>query len=92
MALHTYPLMIKDGSCFITKQITYANRVFPLIQTDVLPLQEMSVSEAAQYLGVGRKIIYQLIEYGELKAVRERGKIIIDPCSVQDFRAKGKMV
>lgn len=52
----------------------------------------VNVSEAAKYLGVGRKIIYQLLEHGELRAIRERGKILIDPCSIRDFHNSGKMV
>ncbi|MFW2367786.1 MAG: excisionase family DNA-binding protein [Desulforhopalus sp.] len=52
----------------------------------------VNVSEAAKYLGVGRKIIYQLLEHGELRAIRERGKILIDPCSIRDFQNSGKMV
>lgn len=52
----------------------------------------VSVSEAAKYLGVGRKIIYQLLEFGELRAIREHGKILIDPCSIKEFQMSGKMV
>ncbi|MFT5700707.1 MAG: excisionase family DNA binding protein [Desulforhopalus sp.] len=52
----------------------------------------VSVPEAAKYLGVGRRIIYQLLEFNELRAIRERGKILIDPCSLKEFRAMGKMV
>lgn len=52
----------------------------------------VSVPEAAKYLGVGRKIIYQLLEYGELRAIRQGGKILIDPCSIKDFHHSGKMV
>lgn len=52
----------------------------------------VSVPEAAKYLGVGRKIIYQLLENNELRAIRERGKILIDPCSLREFQAMGKMV
>lgn len=52
----------------------------------------VSVPEAAKFLGVGRKIIYQLLEYGELRAVREGGKILIDPCSLREFHNSGKMV
>lgn len=52
----------------------------------------VEVPEAAKYLGVGKKIIYQLLEYGELRAVRERGKILIDPCSIREFHNSGKMV
>lgn len=52
----------------------------------------VTVPEAAKYLGVGRKIIYQLLENGELRAIRERSKIFIDPCSIREFRSMGKMV
>jgi len=52
----------------------------------------VSVPEAAKYLGVGRKIVYQLLEFGELRAVRYGGKILIDPCSLKEFRTKGKMM
>lgn len=58
-------------------------------QKDILPV-EVSVSDAARYLGVGRKIVYQLLDFGEIRAVRQRGKIIIDPCSLEAFRASGK--
>ncbi len=61
----------------------------------ILPNYELpdlvSVSEAAKYLGVGRKIIYQLLENNELRAIRERGKILIDPCSIREFHTLGKM-
>ena len=60
-----------------------------LFQDDILPV-EVSVPDAAKYLGLGRKVIYQLIEHGELRAVRERGKIILDPCSLREFRKSGK--
>jgi excisionase family DNA binding protein len=60
-----------------------------LSMTDLLPA-EVSIADAAKYLGVGRKIIYQLLEFGEIRAVRERGKIIIDPCSLREFRESGK--
>lgn len=52
----------------------------------------VSVPEAAKFLGVGRKVIYKLLEYGELRAIREQRKILIDPCSIYDFRRRGTMV
>lgn len=52
----------------------------------------ISVPQAAKYLGVGRKVVYKLLEYGELRAVREGGKIYIDPCSLRAFKADRKMV
>jgi excisionase family DNA binding protein len=51
----------------------------------------VSVPEAARFLGVGRKVIYHLLEYGELRAIREHGKIEIDPCSIYEFYNKGNM-
>jgi excisionase family DNA binding protein len=61
-----------------------------LFQDHIMPA-EVTVADAAKYLGVGRKIVYQLLEFGEIRAVRERGKIIIDPCSLRDFRTSGKL-
>jgi excisionase family DNA binding protein len=52
----------------------------------------VGVPQAAEYLGVGRKIIYQLLEFGELKAIRRQGKIWIDPCSLREFRQHKRMV
>jgi excisionase family DNA binding protein len=51
----------------------------------------VSVSDAAKYLGVGRKIVYQLIEGGELSAVRNRGAVLIEKESLDAFRASGKL-
>jgi len=60
-----------------------------LFQGDILPM-EISVSQAARYLGVGKRVIYQLLEYGELRAVRKHGKILVDPASLREFRNSGK--
>ncbi len=61
----------------------------------LLPYRELpdlvTVPEAAKFLGVGRKMVYQLLEYGVLRAVRQKSKIYIDPCCLIDFRNKGKM-
>ena len=54
--------------------------------------EAVTVPDAAQYLGVGKKVIYQLIDFGELRTVRQRGKILIDPCSLREFHKSGKMV
>ncbi|MGW8192740.1 MAG: helix-turn-helix domain-containing protein [Desulforhopalus sp.] len=51
----------------------------------------VSVPEAAKFLGVGRKVVYQLLDHGELRAIRQRSKILIDPCSLYEFQEKGKM-
>ena len=51
----------------------------------------MTVSEAARYMGVGKKIIYQLLEFGELEAIRERSAILVAKASMDDFRSSGKL-
>ncbi len=52
----------------------------------------VSVPQAARYLGVVRRVVYQLLEFGELRAIRQRSRIYIDPCSLREFRANGKMI
>ena len=54
-----------------------------------LPL--MTVGETARYMGVGRKIVYQLIEYGQIRAVKNKGRVVIEKASVDAFRASGKL-
>ena len=54
-----------------------------------LPL--MTVSETAKYMGVGRKVVYQLIEFGEIRAVKNKGAVLIEKASVDAFRASGKL-
>ncbi|NNG00727.1 MAG: excisionase family DNA-binding protein [Desulfobacteraceae bacterium] len=51
----------------------------------------LTVSEAARYMGVGKKIIYQLIEFGEIEAARKRGAVLVNPASVDAFRNSGKL-
>jgi excisionase family DNA binding protein len=51
----------------------------------------VSVPEAARFLGVGRKVVYQLLENGVLRAIRQESKILIDPCSLREFKEKGGM-
>jgi excisionase family DNA binding protein len=52
----------------------------------------MSVPEAARYLGVGRKMVYQLIENGDLSFTRERGAVRILTETVVAFRESGRIV
>jgi excisionase family DNA binding protein len=59
--------------------------------TDVVSLPLLTVSEAAKYLGVGRKIVYQLLEFGEIRAVKRRGAVLIEKESVDAFRSSGKL-
>ncbi|RJR33707.1 MAG: DNA-binding protein [Desulfobacteraceae bacterium] len=53
----------------------------------------LSVAEAARELGVGKKIIYQLIENGEIRAVKPKtGKtVLIEKKSLDEFRAAGRL-
>lgn len=51
----------------------------------------LTVSETARFMGVGKSIIYQLIEFGELVAIREHGKILVEKRSVDLFRSSGKL-
>ena len=55
-----------------------------------LPL--LTVAEAAKYLGVGRKIVYQLIEWGQLNAVKVNGAIQIEKRSLDELRASGQLI
>jgi excisionase family DNA binding protein len=51
----------------------------------------LSVAEAAKYLGVGRKVVYQLIERGDIKAVKTGKSVVIEKKSLDEFRASGKL-
>jgi len=51
----------------------------------------LSVSEAARYLGVGRKVLYQLIEYNRIRAVRRRQVLLVDKESLDEFRRGGQI-
>lgn len=49
----------------------------------------VTVGEAARYLGVGRKIVYQLIDYGRIRASRNRKMLAVDRNSLEEFRRSG---
>jgi excisionase family DNA binding protein len=51
----------------------------------------LEVGEAAKYLGVGRKILYQLIERGEITAVKAGKSIKIEKKSLDAFRKRGSL-
>ena len=51
----------------------------------------VTVHEAAKFLGVGRKVIYRLVESGVLPAIRRCGQILLDPCALYRFRQEGAM-
>jgi excisionase family DNA binding protein len=51
----------------------------------------MTVAEAARYLGVGRKVVYQLVEFERIRAVR-RGRVLwVDKASLDEFRHSGQL-
>jgi excisionase family DNA binding protein len=54
-----------------------------------LPLK--TVGDTARHMGVGRKIVYQLIEYGEIRAVKNKSRVEIEKASVDAFRAAGRL-
>lgn len=60
-------------------------------QEGYISLPLMTVSETASYMGVGKKIVYQLIEFGEIRAVKNKGAVLIEKASVDAFRASGKL-
>jgi excisionase family DNA binding protein len=62
-------------------------KIFPY---QVLP-DLVTVPEAAKFLGVGRKVIYQLVENEVLRAIRQESRLLIDPCCLYEFRNKGKL-
>jgi excisionase family DNA binding protein len=59
------------------------------INDEYIEVPVMTVSEAARYIGVGKKVIYQMIEFDEIRAVRQRGKVLIDRSSLEAFHHSG---
>ncbi|MHC1742693.1 MAG: helix-turn-helix domain-containing protein [Syntrophobacteraceae bacterium] len=51
----------------------------------------LKVAEAAKYLGVARKTVYDLIEWGELRAVKMNGAVHIEQKSLDAFRTSGRL-
>ena len=51
----------------------------------------LTVPEAAKYLGVGRKKVYELIEWGELKAVKLGRSVQIQKDNLDRFRESGRL-
>jgi excisionase family DNA binding protein len=51
----------------------------------------LDVSEAAKYLGVGRKVLYQLIERGEITVVKSGKTTLVEKKSLDDFRRRGTL-
>jgi excisionase family DNA binding protein len=51
----------------------------------------LTVADAAKYLGVARRTIYQLIEWDELKVVQVQGSVRIEQKSLDKFRSGGML-
>jgi len=51
----------------------------------------LTIAEAARFLGIGKQIVYQLIEFDEIRAVREQGWILVEQRSLEAFRASGQL-
>ena len=52
----------------------------------------LTVAEAAKYLSVNKKMVYKLIEYGEIKAVKVKGSVRVEQKSLEDYRKSGRMM
>jgi len=63
----------------------------PIDREKYIALPLMTVGETARYMGVGRKVVYQLIEYGEIRAVKNKSRVEIEKASVDAFRAAGRL-
>jgi excisionase family DNA binding protein len=51
----------------------------------------LNVAHAARYLGAARRTVYDLIEWGELRAVKVSGAIHIEKISLDEFKARGRL-
>jgi excisionase family DNA binding protein len=50
------------------------------------------IGEAAKYLGVGRKMVYQLIELGEIRAVKVGRGVFIEKASLDDLKSRRQYI
>ncbi len=47
----------------------------------------LSIPETAKYLGVGRKMVYELIERGQITAVKSGRTTLVEKRSLDAFKA-----
>ena len=59
---------------------------------DYVYLPLMTVAEAAKYLGVGKRIIYQLIEYDIIRVIKRHSTVLVEKKSLDAYRESGKMI
>jgi len=51
----------------------------------------LTVGEAARYIGIGRKMVYRLIEFDQIRSVRENRAILVEKRSLDEFRSSGTL-
>lgn len=68
------------------------------IRSDRAPEEDEFISaplltpmEAARYLGVGKKVIYRLVEWGELRNFKAKGTLWIEKSSLDELRSRGRL-
>jgi excisionase family DNA binding protein len=59
------------------------------LETGYVSAPLLSVAEAAKYLGVGRKILMQLIERGQITVVRSGGSALVEKGSLDRLHEQG---
>ena len=52
----------------------------------------LSIPEAARYLGIGRKVLYRLIDYGEVNAIKAGASLRVDMRTLEDVKTGSKRV
>lgn len=62
-----------------------------MAQEEYVYLPLMTIGEAAKYLGIGRRVVYQLIEMGEIRTVRTQGTAMVEKRSLDEYRSSGRL-
>jgi excisionase family DNA binding protein len=52
----------------------------------------LSIPEAAKYLGIGRKDLYRLIDYGEINAIKAGDSLRVDMSTLEEIKTGSKRV
>jgi excisionase family DNA binding protein len=85
----------KEGR--ISKQTLIAEGLAEKEQTGIETEEEefvlaplLKISEAARYLGVGRKELYRLIEWGEVNTIKAGDSLRVDKGSLDALKSSGK--
>lgn len=52
----------------------------------------LSIPEAAKYLGIGRKDLYRLIDYGEINAIKDGDSLRVDRSTLEDIKTGSKRI